>query len=43
MQRRVPAVDKAQRLLGFAATTELAAILAEVVPWVVKQIELGNI
>ena len=43
VQRRVPAVDKAQRLLGFAATTELAAILAEVVPWVVEQIELGNI
>jgi len=43
VQRRVPAVDKAQRLLGFAATTELATILAEVVPWVVKQIELGNI
>ncbi|HXU70652.1 MAG TPA: NAD(P)-dependent oxidoreductase [Polyangia bacterium] len=43
VQRRVPAVDKAKRLLGFEAKTTLDAILEEVVPWVVKQIELGNI
>jgi nucleoside-diphosphate-sugar epimerase len=43
VQRRVPSVDKARRVLGFEATTPLAAILEEVVPWVVKQIEQGNI
>jgi len=43
VQMRVPAVDKARRLLGFEATTTLDRILDEVVPWVVRQIELGNI
>jgi nucleoside-diphosphate-sugar epimerase len=43
VQRRVPDVRKARRLLGFEATTPLERILDEVVPWVVKQIELGNI
>ncbi len=43
VQRRVPAVEKAKRLLGFEATTPLGTILDEVVPWVVEQIRLGNI
>ncbi len=43
VQQRVPAVDKARRLLGFEATTPLATILEEVVPWVRRQISLGNI
>ena len=43
VQRRVPAVEKAKRVLGFEATTPLAKILDEVVPWVVEQIRLGNI
>jgi nucleoside-diphosphate-sugar epimerase len=43
VQRRVPSVEKAKRLLGFEATTSLGRVLEEVVPWVVKQIELGNI
>lgn len=43
VQRRVPAVDKAKKLLGYEATVPLQTILAEVVPWVVKQIDLGNI
>lgn len=43
VQRRVPATEKAKRLLGFEATTPLARILDEVVPWVVEQVRLGNI
>ncbi len=43
VQRRVPAVDKAKRLLGFEATTSLSQILDEVIPWVVDQVKLGNI
>jgi UDP-glucose 4-epimerase len=43
VQQRVPAVEKAERVLGFEATTPLSRILDEVVPWVVQQVELGNI
>lgn len=43
VQRRVPSTEKARRLLGYEATTPLSAILQEVVPWVVKQVQLGNI
>ena len=43
VQRRVPDVEKARRLLGFEAATPLGAILDEVVPWVIQQIALGNI
>jgi nucleoside-diphosphate-sugar epimerase len=43
VQMRVPAVEKAKRLLGYEAKTTLPEILAEVVPWVVDQIRLGNI
>ncbi|HYD41267.1 MAG TPA: NAD(P)-dependent oxidoreductase [Anaeromyxobacter sp.] len=41
--RRVPAVDKARRLLGFEATTTLDEVLDEVVPWVVEQVRRGAI
>ncbi|MEW6734032.1 MAG: NAD-dependent epimerase/dehydratase family protein [Acidobacteriota bacterium] len=40
---RVPSVEKAQRLLGFTATTELDQILDEVIPWIKEQIQLGTI
>jgi nucleoside-diphosphate-sugar epimerase len=43
VQLRVPAVEKAKRVLGFEAITPLGRILDEVVPWVVEQIRLGNI
>jgi UDP-glucose 4-epimerase len=43
VQRRVPATEKAKRVLGFEARTPLARILDEVVPWVVEQVRLGNI
>lgn len=43
VQRRVPAVDKAKRVLGFEATTSLDESLDEIIPWVRRQIELGGI
>lgn len=43
VQRRVPDVAKAKRLLSFQCTTSLKTMLAEVIPWVRHQVELGNI
>lgn len=43
VQRRVPEVSKAKRLLGFEASTSLERILDEVIPWVREQVGLGNI
>lgn len=43
VQKRIPDVSKAKKLLGFEATTPLDKILDEVIPWVKKQVELGTI
>src|SRR5579862_1096369 len=43
VQRRVPATDKARRVLGFAATTPLEDVLDEVIGWVAGRIESGLI
>ena len=43
VQKRVPDVSKAKNILGFEATTTLEEMLDEVIPWIDKQIELGNI
>ena len=43
VQKRVPDVSKAKRLLGYEATTPLDTMLDEVIPWVRQQIEYGNI
>jgi nucleoside-diphosphate-sugar epimerase len=43
VQRRVPDVSKAKRVLGFECTTSLDTMLDEVVPWVSRQVALGNI
>jgi nucleoside-diphosphate-sugar epimerase len=43
VQRRVPATDKAKRVLGFEATTPLDAILDEVIPWIEQAVETGAI
>ena len=43
VQRRVPSVEKAKRLLGFEATTTLDQVLDEVVPWIAEQIQAGMI
>jgi UDP-glucose 4-epimerase len=43
VQRRVPATDKAKRMLGFEATTSLDDMLDEVIPWIAQAIENGTI
>ena len=43
VQKRVPSVEKAKKLLGFEAKTDLSSILDEVIPWIKDQIRLGNI
>jgi UDP-glucose 4-epimerase len=43
VQRRVPATDKAKRVLGFEATTPLDEMLDEVVPWIEQAIKNGTI
>jgi nucleoside-diphosphate-sugar epimerase len=43
VQRRVPATEKAKRVLGFEATTSLDEMLDEVIPWIAAAIEKGTI
>lgn len=43
VQKRVPSVEKAKRILGYEAKTTLDETLDEVIPWVTNQIDLGNI
>jgi nucleoside-diphosphate-sugar epimerase len=43
VQRRVPSVDKAKRVLGVEATTSLDEMLDEVIPWIEKAIDEGRI
>ncbi|MCL2581938.1 MAG: NAD-dependent epimerase/dehydratase family protein [Streptosporangiales bacterium] len=43
VQRRVPATDKAKRVLGFEATTSLDEMLDEVIPWIENAIKNGTI
>ncbi len=43
VQKRVPSVKKASDLLGFEADTDLSTTLDEVIPWITRQIDLGNI
>jgi nucleoside-diphosphate-sugar epimerase len=43
VQRRVPDVSKAKRMLGYEATTSLETILDEVIPWIKEQVDAGNI
>src|SRR5207302_729714 len=43
VQKRVPNVAKATRLLGFRATTPLSEVLDQVIPWVRQQVEYGNL
>jgi UDP-glucose 4-epimerase len=41
--RRVPATDKAKRVLGFEATTSLETMLDEVIPWIERAVAQGQI
>jgi nucleoside-diphosphate-sugar epimerase len=43
VQKRIPDVHKAKRVLGFEATTTLDEALDEVIPWIKQQIEIGGI
>jgi nucleoside-diphosphate-sugar epimerase len=43
VQKRVPNVEKAKRVLGFQATTPLSEVLDVVIPWVKQQVDFGNI
>lgn len=43
VQKRVPSVEKAKRILGFEATTGLSEALDEIIPWIRQQIEIGGI
>jgi UDP-glucose 4-epimerase len=43
VQKRVPNVEKAKRVLGFEAKTSLSDALDEIIPWIKKQIEIGGI
>jgi nucleoside-diphosphate-sugar epimerase len=39
VNKRVPSVEKAKRVLGFEATTSLSQMLDEVIPWITEAIE----
>lgn len=43
VQKRVPSVEKAEKLLGFRAEKGLDDILDEVIPWITEQVRLGGI
>jgi nucleoside-diphosphate-sugar epimerase len=43
VQRRIPATEKAKRILGFEATTTLDEMLDEVIPWIAHAIKTGMI
>jgi len=43
VQKRIPSVEKAERVLGFTATTPLTSVLDEVIPWVREAIADGTI
>lgn len=43
VQKRVPSVEKAKKLLNYSADTSLNDILDEVIPWIVEQVKIGGI
>jgi nucleoside-diphosphate-sugar epimerase len=43
VQKRVPDVRKAKRVLGFESKTSLDNALAEIIPWIKEQISIGGI
>jgi len=43
VQKRVPSVEKAKRVLGFEATTTLDEMLDEVIPWIERAVADGRI
>jgi len=43
VQKRIPNVEKAKNVLGFAADTSLSESLDEIIPWIQEQIDIGGI
>ena len=43
VQMRIPSTEKAERILGFKATTTLDEVLDEVIPWIRQHVEAGTI
>jgi nucleoside-diphosphate-sugar epimerase len=43
VQRRIPSIENARRVLGFEASTSLSDALDEIIPWIKAQIEAGGI
>lgn len=43
VQKRIPSVEKAKRVLGFEAKTTLSEALDETIPWIREQIKAGAI
>jgi nucleoside-diphosphate-sugar epimerase len=43
VQKRIPDVSKARRVLGFEATTSLSQMLDEVIPWIREEIAQGRL
>jgi nucleoside-diphosphate-sugar epimerase len=43
VQKRVPDTQKSKDLLNIECTTTLEDALKEIIPWIIQQIELGNI
>jgi len=43
VQKRVPDVEKAKRILGYEATTSLDQMLDEVIPWITRAVEAGTL
>jgi nucleoside-diphosphate-sugar epimerase len=43
VQKRVPSVEKAKRVLGYEATTTLSQMLDEVIPWIGQAVADGTI
>lgn len=43
VQRRIPSVEKARRVLGFEATTTLDQMLDHVIPWIEQAVTAGAI
>ena len=42
VQKRIPDVSKAKKILGFDADTSLDTALAEIIPWISKMIDKGK-
>jgi nucleoside-diphosphate-sugar epimerase len=43
VQKRVPSVVKAKKMLGFEGKTSLSEALDEIIPWIREQIKIGGI